>query len=783
MFFIFEIGDLILISIFLLCGLGLIFSIRGIWQAVRESAATRLRAEALVTGDLMSFEKEKRTPRIKKQGIGLRKKFIFYTITLVFAVNMLVSIPFYNMMTENQRQTLIRGLWDRSAVLMEGLVANARIHLAAGNLENMNFLPSQMISLPEARYVTITGYNLETLVFEEQIWATNNPGIMYLIDTPVFKPGYSRLNDVISPRLPALFTDLNNQARAVLLGVPHYIEYLLLEARELSAQEITPEIERRLDVIRVTVGMMEMRIEHNLTRISPGIGSVPEFCLENLVIPENHRFLLYKPILGRLGSEDNFFWGIVRLEISISPILAEIAEGQRNLMMVNLLIALIAQIIGIIGAWILSTLMIRPVMQLAKHVEYIRDTDDIRKLSNIEINMKTKDELAGLGNTINDMTRGLVKAAQAASDLSIGKEVQKKFIPLELDQEGNKLSSGFEETTNLSIFGYYEGAKGVSGDYYDYQDLDGRYYAIIKGDVAGKGIPAAFIMIQVATMFLSYFRKWEPTEKGMQIEELVYQINELIENLAFKDRFTAFTLCLYDSLTGVARFCNAGDNIVNIFDASEKRFKTITLPETPAVGMFSNLMVESKGGYSVQTITLDPGDILFLYTDGIEESKRKFRNKEFEEITCKEVKADTPHGNHVGGQGSEEFGNDRIQDIINAVMNKKVYSLRKWHNPEREDKVLQFDFRSCKGTVREVIMALVSVEKMFRCYYNPKTPESGRVLVDKIVDSFLKEHFVQYRQYCYATQENPGNKAYMYYTRVMEDEQYDDLTILGFKRK
>ena len=781
--FIFEIGELILISIFVLCGLGLIFSIRGILQTVRESAAIRLRAEALVTGDLMPLEKGKRIPRIKKQGIGLRAKLISYTIMLVFAVNILASVPLYNMMTENQRQTLIRSLWDRSAVLMEGLTANARIHLAAGNLEVMNFLPAQMVALPEARYVTITGYNPETLIFEDQVWATNNPGIMYLIDTPTFRPGYSRLYDAISPRLPVMFTDLNSQAREVLMGLPTFIEDLLQEARELSEQELNPGIERRLDVIRVTVRMMETRIESNLTRISPGIGSVPEFCLENLVIPENHRFLLYKPILGRLGSEDNFFWGMVRLEISISPILAEIAEGQRNLFMINVFIALAAQIIGIIGAWILSTLMIRPVMQLVKHVESIRDTEDILKLSGIEINMKTKDELAGLGNTINDMTRGLVKAAQAASDLSIGKEVQKKFIPLELDQEGNKLSSGFEETIDLSIFGYYEGAKGVSGDYFDYRDLDGRYYAIIKGDVAGKGIPAAFIMIQVATMFLSYFRKWEPTEKGMQIEELVYQTNELIENLAFKDRFTAFTLCLYDSITGVARFCNAGDNIINIYDASEKRFKTITLPETPAVGMFSNSMVESKGGYSVQTITLDPGDILFLYTDGIEESKRKFRNKNFEEIACEEVEADTPHGNHVGAQKSEELGTDRIRDIINAVMNKKVYSLRKWHNPEGEDQVLQFDFRSCKGTVREVIMALISVEKMFRCYFNPKITEPSRVLVDKIVDSFLKEHFVQYRQYCYYTQENPGNKAYMYYTRVMEDEQYDDLTILGIKRK
>jgi len=55
--------------------------------------------------------------------------------------------------------------------------------------------------------------------------------------------------------------------------------------------------------------------------------------------------------------------------------------------------------------------------------------------------------------------------------------------------------------------------------------------------------------------------------------------------------------------------------------------------------------------------------------------------------------------------------------------------------------------------------------------------------VDKKVDDFLKRHFVQYRRYCAHTREHPENPAYMYYTHIKEDEQYDDLTILGIKRK
>jgi hypothetical protein len=80
-------------------------------------------------------------------------------------------------------------------------------------------------------------------------------------------------------------------------------------------------------------------------------------------------------------------------------------------------------------------------------------------------------------------------------------------------------------------------------------------------------------------------------------------------------------------------------------------------------------------------------------------------------------------------------------------------------------------------------MALISVEKMFRCYYDPRATEENQVFVEKSVDAFLKKHFLQYRNYCSFTREDPVNSAYMYYTHVMEDEQYDDLTILGLKRK
>jgi len=115
-------------------------------------------------------------------------------------------------------------------------------------------------------------------------------------------------------------------------------------------------------------------------------------------------------------------------------------------------------------------------------------------------------------------------------------------------------------------------------------------------------------------------------------------------------------------------------------------------------------------------------------------------------------------------------------------MNRGIFNLRKWHNPDgRED--LQFDYSGCDGNIDEVIMALISAEKMFRCYPDPRATGNDKVLINTKIDAFLKTHFLQYNGYCGHCIEYPGSDAYKYYTHLREDDLHDDLTILGIKRK
>jgi hypothetical protein len=190
-------------------------------------------------------------------------------------------------------------------------------------------------------------------------------------------------------------------------------------------------------------------------------------------------------------------------------------------------------------------------------------------------------------------------------------------------------------------------------------------------------------------------------------------------------------------------------------------------------------MVDMKGGFKVEKLHLDKGDVLFLYTDGIEEATRKFRNADFLPIACSEGPEGSEHGNHKSGEESEQLTPERIDAIVEAVFAKKTYRLEKYHNPLADEELI-FDFSDCEGTVDDAILALISVEKVFRFYKEENALESDLVKVDRKIDAFLQRHFNRYDYYC-SRQRDTGDLNYVYYTHLKEDEQLDDLTLVAVR--
>jgi hypothetical protein len=779
-------GNLVLLLVLVFLAGALLVSARKLAGIAQESRLLRHEVLAVLRGEVSVARKEEKMEELRRRGVSLRVKFTLLVMILVLIVVLMVSISLGLFMIQRQRQSLTEGFRQRTEILLGSIASSAENSLPIQDRIELGLLPDQIASMEEAEYVTITGEGVNDPEHFDYVWASNDANINEKLQGGAFNQetvGEVRIEDDLSPLLADLQRRVNNAARQRVAGLAEEINRLSAEARQLALRSRTDvEAQRQLQLIQQQIGTLDSQILQELREIGSETVSFPRFDPQQLL----PFYIFYRPVVYRQPGQDIYFRGAVRLGVSTEKIRSELAASQRNLIFRTGIIALIAAGLGLLGAILMAAITINPINKLVAGVAVIRDTEDKEELREHVIDVRSKDEIGMLATTVNQMTQALVKAAIASKDLTVGKEVQKMFIPLAPDAKGGKGTTGGEEDDNIEIFGFYEGAKGVSGDYFDYRKLTDQYYAVILCDVAGKGVPAALIMVEVATIFSTYFRNWTPKSPGLKIDQLAYLINDLVEERGFKGRFAALALAIVNSATGKSYFVNAGLLAkLHVYRAAEGKLVIHKLPESPATGVFPSDLLKMQAGFKLVAQQLQAGDTVFLFTDGIEEAKRLFRNERFQPVVCDEpdLEENQEHGGtHLKGSNNEELGLHRIYEIINSVFNRRIFTLIKYHNPVANEE-LTFDFSSCQGSVEEAVLAMVAVEKVFRLYPDPAATVEDRVIVDKNIDGFLKKHFDQYARYFKAPLAGEENGSTVTYTQLKEDEQYDDLTVLAIRKK
>ncbi len=768
-----------------------VVSSRRVLATAREGTMLRGEVLALIEGrpSLRTVEEaERRIRRLRRRGIGLRLKFSFLVSVLAILIVVGLAVPLGMQMVKRERLILAEELKNRSSLLLDSVAERAVSPLRPGSsgVATVSSIPASIDAMPgEALFLTVTGPSDPPAADPtdlDYIWATNDPSW----PEGSFVPGRVQLADADLPRetVARFASELNAEVATTLADQLTDAARLKVESDRLldasRAATATAEDVQAYEAMGLRYAETRNELRSQIRKLATQgdwSGSKPEFEPDRL----QGQYLFYRPV-AEYNEKGYFTLGMVRLRISTTKIQDQIDEVTRELVTLMLIISAAAVGAGIVGAVILAGITIRPIRPLVAGVAKIRDTEDQKELE--EIPVKTRDEIGMLAEAVNEMVRDLVRAAKEREELLVGKSVQKRFLPLE-EVGGEKGSTGGLKNDRVEIYGYYEGAKGVSGDYFDFQKLDDRYYAIINCDVAGKGVPAAMIMVEVATLFLGWCRDWTRRHDGRNggLSGLVSTINDMLEERGFKGRFAQLTVGLYDVDMGLLTVCTAGNNVLHVYDADRGAILEHPLPPTLAAGTVPSMLVEAKGGYPQIALPLDRGDALFLFTDGFEESKRSFRTLAGDIVPCNEpgLKDDDPHlGTHLKGQTSEEFGIPRITGIVNAVFGRGSYRLERHHTASRED--LEFDFRDCTGTVKDAVLALVCVEKVFRVYRDLLTDAGHRVHVEAKVDAFLRKHFRQYDALFGQRLEVGGPAGTVVYSRLEEDPQYDDLTLIVVRR-
>jgi len=824
-------------------------SARALSGAVQENREIRGSVIALLEGKPVVSEEERnrKMKEIKKRQFGLRLKFSLLIGTLVFLVVLIVAIPLGFQTNATQTRSLASSLQREVKILMGSMSTRAGTILTGDEYTDMANVPKMKSELEgQALDVTVTGrQRANDGSGYEYLWASNAPQWTETMAAADFDLGLKKVQDGLSEKVvPALQEKVDSQAAG------EEYQSLVKQKRDLNAKRTAALAGRDAAAQAQAQELVTLlkKIDEQLSDAEKRIGDVlesqPAFNPDML----EDEYLFYRPIVYRLtGDEQHLYRGLIRARVSTAMVQNQILQSTVTLARTTMYMALAAVLLGILGAILLATITVNPIRRLETHVKKIRDTVDLSEWHEPPLKISSRDEIRTLADTVNEMTSGLVSAEKARKDLLMGKDVQMMFIPLDKttvevqDDTGRKrreersLSTGATATDKVEIFGYYHGAKGVSGDYFDFIPLDSkkRKFAVIKCDASGKGVSAALIMVEVATLFIDHFSQWRDiTEKleapGLpaaqanvlrqrmreleKIEELVYTINRMIEGRGFKGKFAALAIAILDCETGVMRFVFAGDNILHVYRNAKGRMDTLQMPGGPAAGSFPDDMVRSGSGYRQAVHKLEPGDTVYLYTDGFEESRRYLRDSSFT-IVKREAKSSRPGEPSKMEDAWEGMGTERLDGISEAVFKKKKYRLEKEQNPILGE-TLTFDFTTCSGTLEEAALALVAVERIFRLYTDPSAGGGNIVQVDSQVNDFLAKYFEQYGRYFShpvgnaseskasgGTDQTGGaakgkgkapvesvrkvklEENMVGFSHLKEDDQYDDLTLLIIRKK
>ncbi|MEJ2494731.1 MAG: PP2C family protein-serine/threonine phosphatase, partial [Ignavibacteriaceae bacterium] len=189
-----------------------------------------------------------------------------------------------------------------------------------------------------------------------------------------------------------------------------------------------------------------------------------------------------------------------------------------------------------------------------------------------------------------------IEKERIQKEMSLAASIQQKIIPEKLPQ-----IVGYE------LAGINIPSRDVGGDYYDSIDLGEGKYALIMADVSGKGISAALLVSTLNAALYSYL------EFNLPTTDLAEKLNKLIYKSSPPDKYITFFAAILDSNSGELDIVNAGHNPGLLLR------KDATLENIEAGGTGLG-MLDFGFPYTGQRLTLNQGDKLFLYTDGIPEA-------------------------------------------------------------------------------------------------------------------------------------------------------------------
>ena len=165
----------------------------------------------------------------------------------------------------------------------------------------------------------------------------------------------------------------------------------------------------------------------------------------------------------------------------------------------------------------------------------------------------------------------------------------------------------FNKLDNVEIIAKMRPAKEVGGDFYDVFMIDDKHLCFLIADVSGKGVPAAIFMSMAKTYIKTY------ATLGLPLAEVASKANNQLCYKNEQGMFVTAFICVLDLVTNEVKFINAGHNRPFVKKA-DGQFEMIPAKVNLVFGMMEDIPYKEQG------FVLEPGDAIYMYTDGVTEA-------------------------------------------------------------------------------------------------------------------------------------------------------------------
>ena len=296
------------------------------------------------------------------------------------------------------------------------------------------------------------------------------------------------------------------------------------------------------------------------------------------------------------------------ISVPESVILAPINDTRRKIAVTTALFAaafvVMLAVIAVIVRFFAQKVT-EPILALRQDIEKIsRGNLDYRA------EIRSDDEIGDLAQSFNDMAASLKEYMQdfgeivaeqerIGTELDIAAQIQADMLP--------RIFPPFPDRKEFDIYASMTPAKEVGGDFYDFFMIDDDHLALVIADVSGKGVPAALFMVIAKTLIKNR------AQMGGSPGKILSDVNSQLCEGNDSELFVTVWLGILEISTGKVTASNAGHEYPALRRAGGT-YELIRTKNNPMLAVMEGLK------FTESEFTLQSGDTLYIYTDGVAEA-------------------------------------------------------------------------------------------------------------------------------------------------------------------